>query len=253
MKYECAIQWIEQPPSAFKKRNLEFLSGVAGVSYSIVSKFSLSLWVYLLCHDSRPGSFYVSPECQKSPWALIHLPCKTAVWLQESWIIKEKTWWLSLQAQQGTHTPEVENTGVDYEEGVTEVSGWRNDPKSEQFQIQIHGRFESNAVSWKKALFCTISSIWRFLPVYCFQSCIICKLVGNILLTFWQLLIELNSKTGGDRNSPALVYSLWKGEKGGLAIWFMNKIILRCFLCWVYYNLLFSAKDSNGNCMSYLI
>lgn len=54
-----------------------------------------------------------------------NLPCKTAVWLQEIWIIKGTTRRLSLRAQQGIPTPQTKNMRLDYEEWMRAVSQQR--------------------------------------------------------------------------------------------------------------------------------
>lgn len=54
-----------------------------------------------------------------------NLPCKTAVWLQEIWIIKRTTRRLSLWAQQGIPTPQTKNMRLDYEEWMRAVSQQR--------------------------------------------------------------------------------------------------------------------------------
>lgn len=62
------IEYVLTTPSTFKKSNLQLFICVCVcvVGETVVSKGNLSLCVYLLYHNSRPGSFNVSEVTMSS-------------------------------------------------------------------------------------------------------------------------------------------------------------------------------------------
>lgn len=96
-----------------------------GLLYQLV--FNSNLFLCVSCcaiiQDLSPFICHLNVRSHDKLW--FNLPCKTAVWLQEIWIIKGTTRRLSLWAQQGIQTPQTKNMRLDYEEWMRVVSQQR--------------------------------------------------------------------------------------------------------------------------------
>lgn len=111
-----------------------------GLRYQLVFNSNLSLCVSCcaIIQDLSPSICHLNVRSQDKLW--FNLPCKTAVRLQEIWIIKGMTRRLSLRAQRGIQTPQTKNMRLDYEEWMRVVS-WQR---------------------WAVFLCCWETCLWRF-------------------------------------------------------------------------------------------
>lgn len=95
--------------------------GVLGITISVFnSSSSLCVNGCALIQDLSPSVCHLSVTSEAK--FRFNLPCKTAVWLQEIWIIKRMTRRLLLWAQQGIQTPQTKNMRLDYEEWIRMIS-----------------------------------------------------------------------------------------------------------------------------------
>lgn len=109
------------PHSTFEKYGLvQFFITYWGVRYQLVFNLSSRISCRAIIQDLSPFICHLNVRSQDTLW--FSLPCKTAVWLQEIWIIKRTTRRLSLRAQQGIQTPQTKNMGLNYEERMRVVS-----------------------------------------------------------------------------------------------------------------------------------
>lgn len=91
------------------------------VGETIVSKGNLSLCVYLLYHNSRPGSFNVSEVTMSSDSFAMQNSCLVARQLNN----KAEDMMAVTASTAGDSYPTSQNTGRNYEEGVMVGSGRR--------------------------------------------------------------------------------------------------------------------------------
>lgn len=215
-------------------RLLPFFIGVAGIP--LIPSFAKAVcrYQFLCCAASQGlGPFMCQPRCQKSPSAVIHLPCKTAVWLQESWIIKEKTRWLSLRAQQGIAPPR----------GPKHRTWWRgvgdgSFRRKERLWIWKSLSYDSRPSQVQGGTFLLDFGKTSVSSPRLLVSKHHSKEVGNLFMTFWQLLIEFSKRR---QRCQRFLLSFQRGNVT-LAL-FINKIILRRSLGSACNRLFFNMKD----------
>lgn len=135
IKYESIIHWVcaNNPQVHLKKVICSSLLVCVpvcvcvrgGGDYLIVSKGNLSLCVYPLYHNSRPGSFNVSEVTMSSDSFAMQNSCLAARKLNNK---GEDMMAVTASTARDSY-PTSQNTGLDYEEGVMVVSGGRWDSK----------------------------------------------------------------------------------------------------------------------------
>lgn len=167
-------------------------------------------------------------RCQTSPPALIHLPCKTAVGLQESWILKERTWWLSLQAQQGAWLPGPADGGF-----RRNRNGWI----WKKSEIRSPSDSKAPRTAGRRHFSAWPSLRWRLLPLFTVSK-------AASFFRGWEywpvgsFLVKNRWRFQHFRLSI-----LQRIERNVTFVWFRNKMILGCPLASACNHLLFNRKD----------